>query len=257
VEGVNADLAGKVVLITGSSGAVGQATLETFLQHGSKVVLADVTAPPAPILENQQVRFVAADVADPGAVIKAVDAAIEHFGGLDAAVLAAGIEGPVGPVEDISATEIQRVLEVNVKGCLFSMQPCLRHMKRQKCGSIVAVSSISGVVGAASMAAYTISKHAVLGLVRAAALESGPFGVRINAVCPGPIESAMMARIDQAFLHYDPQRFGGSQSAAKSLPLQRYVSAVDVARMIAFLCSDDSASCHGGAYMVDAGFTAK
>jgi NAD(P)-dependent dehydrogenase (short-subunit alcohol dehydrogenase family) len=248
---------GNVVLITGSSGAVGKACLEAFLQRGWTIVLTDVVAPAAQTLETAAVHFVAADVTDPAAIDQVVEFAIERFGRLDAAVLAAGLEGAIGPVEDISEPEIQRVLDVNVKGCLFSMQPCLRHMKRRKYGNIVVVSSISGVVGTASMAAYTISKHAVLGLVKAAALESGPFGVRVNAVCPGPIESAMMTRIDEAFLRRDPQRFAGAHNAAMSLPLQRYISVEDVARMIAFLCSDESASCHGGIYMVDAGFTAK
>jgi len=97
----------------------------------------------------------------------------------------------------------------------------------------------------------------VVGLVRAAALESARHGVRINAVCPGPIESAMMRRLDRALSDRDPTRAAGQADAAKSLPQQRYVTAAEVASMIAFLCSDESASCHGGTYMVDGGFTAR
>jgi NAD(P)-dependent dehydrogenase (short-subunit alcohol dehydrogenase family) len=102
-----------------------------------------------------------------------------------------------------------------------------------------------------------ISKHAVVGLVRTAALEAGRHGVRVNAVCPGPVESEMMRRLDRALSERDPARAAGQGDAAKSLPTQRYVSAAEVARMAAFLCSDESGSCNGGTYMVDGGFTAR
>ena len=250
-------LAGKTVLITGASGTVGQACLETFLGRGAQIVLTDLAAPPAQWLAHENVWFQAADVTDRKAVNAVFEAALQRFGRIDAAVLAAGMEGFVGPVEDISEADIDRVLAVNVKGCLFWMQACLRHMKSRGSGSIVALSSISGMVGTASMAAYTASKHAVVGLVRAAALESGRHGVRINAVCPGPIESEMMRRIDRALADQDPQRLGGRADASRGLPTQRYVSAAEVAAMIAFLCGDEAGSCHGGAYMVDGGFTAK
>jgi NAD(P)-dependent dehydrogenase (short-subunit alcohol dehydrogenase family) len=160
-------------------------------------------------------------------------------------------------VEDITEDAADRVLSVNVKGCLFAMQACLAHMKPKGAGSIVALSSISGVVGSAGLGAYALSKHAVVGLVRTAALEAGRFGVRVNAVCPGPIDSAMMRRLDQALSEQDPQRARGANDASKSLPTQRYVTAGEVARMAAFLCSDDAASCHGGTFMVDGGFTAR
>lgn len=249
------DLSGKVVLITGAAGAVGQACLDTFLERGAKVVLTDRVPPPGP--DHRDIYFHAADVTDRDAVTVAFEAALRRFGQIDAAVLAAGVEGVVAPVEDISEADIDDIFAVNLKGCLFWLQCCLKHMKAREAGSIVALSSISGVVGSASLAAYTISKHAVIGLVRAAALESGPHNVRINAVCPGPIESPMMRRLDDALSQRDPARAGGRADASKSLPLQRYVSAKDVAGMIAFLCGDESASCHGGTYMIDCGFTAK
>lgn len=250
-------LAGKIVLITGASGTVGQACLETFLEGGAKVMLTDRNPPPAHMTAHPDVCFQACDVTDRQAVGAAFDVAVERFGRIDAAVLAAGIEGAVAPVEELTEADIDAALAVNVKGSLFWMQACLRHMKANGSGSIVALSSISGVVGSASLAAYTITKHAVIGLVRAAALESGRHGVRVNAVCPGPIDSAMMRRLDAALSARDPTRAGGQGDAAKSLPLQRYVTAPEVARMVAFLCSDDSGSCHGGTYMVDGGFTAR
>jgi NAD(P)-dependent dehydrogenase (short-subunit alcohol dehydrogenase family) len=248
---------GKTILVTGAAGTVGRACLETFLRQGAKVMLTDRTAPPPEMMDHDDVYFQAADVTDRRAVNAAFDAALRRFGRIDAAVLAAGVEGAVGLVEDISEAEIDEVLAVNVKGSLFWMQCCLREMKARGRGSIVALSSISGVVGAASLAAYTMSKHAVVGLVRAAALESGRYNVRVNAVCPGPIDSEMMRRLDKALSDRDPNRSAGQPDAARAIPLQRYASASEVAAMIAYLCGDDSASCHGGTYMIDGGFTAR
>ncbi len=250
-------LAGKTVLITGASGAVGTACAQVLLDQGARVALTDRVAPPPHLLAHPDVDFQAADVTDRASVDVAFEAALRRFGRIDAAVLAAGVEGPVALVEEISEADIDRVLAVNVKGCLFSMQACLRDMKPRGAGSIVALSSISGVVGSATLGAYTLSKHAVVGLVRSAALEAGRHGVRVNALCPGPIDSDMMRRLDKALSERDPQRAQGQADAAKALPLQRYVTALEVARMAAFLCSDDSGSCHGGTYMVDGGFTAR
>lgn len=250
------DLSGQTVLITGASGTVGQACLQAFLAAGAKVMLTDRTAPPQSSA-HPDVAFAAGDVTDPASVEAVLAEALTRFGRVDAAVLAAGVEGPAAPLEDISEAEIDEVLAVNLKGSLFWMQACLRHMKPRGRGSIVALSSISGVVGAASLGAYTISKHAVIGLVRAAALESGRHGVRINAVCPGPIDSEMMRRLDRALSARDPARPSGQGDAARSIPLQRYATAAEVAAMVAFLASDAAGSCHGGTYMVDGGFTAR
>jgi len=248
-------LDGRAVLITGASGAVGRACVTVLLERGARVMMTDRVAPQHTLAGD--VTFVPADVTDREAMQAVVKATLESFGRIDAAVLAAGIEGPVGPVEEIAEADLDRVLAVNLKGSLFALQAALVPMKSQGSGSIVALSSISGVIGSASLAAYTMSKHAVIGLVRATALEVGPSGVRINAVCPGPIESDMMRRLDRALSERYPERTVGPPGSAPGLPLQRYVTADEVARMIAFLCSDDAASCTGGTYMVDGGFTAK
>lgn len=250
-------LAGKTVLITGASGDVGQACASVFLDAGAKLMLVDRAAPPAKLANHADVAVAQADVTNRAAVQAAFDAAVQRFGQVDAAVLAAGVEGPVALIEELTEAQVDAVLAVNLKGSLFAMQACLSHMKARGAGSIVALSSISGVVGAATLGPYVISKHAVVGLVRTAALEAGRHGVRVNAVCPGPVESEMMRRLDRALSERDPARAAGQGDAAKSLPTQRYVSAAEVARMAAFLCSDESGSCNGGTYMVDGGFTAR
>lgn len=244
----------RTILITGACGAVGQACVSVLVERGARVMMTDRVPPRGTLPEG--VSFLPADVTDCEAIRSVVRTTVDRFGRLDATVLAAGVEGPVGPVEEIDEAALDSVLAVNLKGSLFALQAALGPMKAQRSGSIVALSSISGVIGSASLAAYTISKHAIIGLVRAAALEAAPSGVRINAVCPGPIDSEMMHRLDRALSERYPDRVTGP-GASSGLPLQRYVTADEVARMIAFLCSDDAAACTGGTYMVDGGFTAK
>jgi NAD(P)-dependent dehydrogenase (short-subunit alcohol dehydrogenase family) len=250
------NLSGKTVLITGASGAVGQACVAAFREAGAQVAMTDLAAPPRS-RDEPEAWFHPADITHRAAVGEMFEAAVARFGRIDCAVLAAGVEGPVGPVEGISDAEIDAVLAVNVKGTLFPMQACLAHMKANGGGAIVALASISGLVGAASLAPYVMSKHAVVGLVRAAALECGRHGVRVNAVCPGPIDSPMMRRLDAALAAQEPGRPAAQPGAAPGVPLQRYATPAEVAGLIAFLCSDAAGSCHGGAYTVDGGFTAK
>lgn len=246
------NLQGKTILITGAAGAVGQACTRLFVARGARVMLADEAALPSSSDQNIAVRNM--DVTRRDDMTALIEATVDRFGPIDAAVLAAGIEGPVGPVEDLAEADLDQVLAVNLKGSLFALQALLPALKARGAGSVVALSSISGVVGSASLSAYTMSKHALIGLVRAAALETAASGVRINAVCPGPIESDMMRRLDQALGERYPDR---ASAAGSGLPTQRYVTADEVARMIAFLCSEDAASCTGGVHMVDGGFTAK
>lgn len=248
-------LSGRTILITGAAGAIGEACVSRLSERGARIMMADRTAPDD--ATGADLAWIQADVTDRDSMQAVVRATVERFGRLDAVVLAAGIEGPVGPVEELTEAGLDQVLAVNLKGSLFALQAALPVMKRQGSGSIVALSSISGVIGSASLAAYTMSKHAIIGLVRATALEVAASGVRINAVCPGPVDSSMMERLDRALSERYPDRVIGTSGGAAGLPIQRYVTADEVARMIAFLCSDEAAACTGGTYMVDGGFTAK
>jgi NAD(P)-dependent dehydrogenase (short-subunit alcohol dehydrogenase family) len=248
-------LAGKTVLITGGAGAVGQACLTACLREGARVMLSDRAAPQG--LDRPDVAVHAADITRKPEVEALFDTTARRFGPVDAVVLAAGVEGVAAPVEEITEAEIDAALAVNVKGVLFGVQAALGQMRPRGRGAIVALSSISGVIGSAQLAAYTLTKHAVIGLVRATALECGRDGVRINAVCPGPIESPMMRRLDAALSARTPSRAAGQADAARALPTGRYVTAAEVADMTCFLLSDAAGSCHGGTYMVDGGFTAK
>jgi NAD(P)-dependent dehydrogenase (short-subunit alcohol dehydrogenase family) len=249
-------LRGKTVLITGANGAIGQACAEKFRLLGAHLALTDLEKFSSTKI-NSGDCFVQADVRDKKSVACAYETMVNKGCVIDVAVLAAGIEGQVHLIENISVDDLDQVLAVNVRGPLLWMQHCLRDMKAARKGSIVLISSISGVVGSALLGSYTISKHAVIGLMRTAALEAGPTGVRVNAICPGPVKSPMMKRIHKALQSCNESRFSSQKDASQSLPLHRYVTADEVAAMAAFLGSQESSSCHGGVYMIDGGFTAK
>ncbi len=249
-------LQGKTILITGANGEIGLACAELFRQHGARLALSDLAPTPKKAI-GQDDFYVQADVRNSQSVSSAYVKVAQQFGSIDVAVLAAGIEGPVSLVEDISADDLDEVWAVNVRGSLLWIQHCLRDMKVAATGNIVLLSSISGAVGSSLLGAYPISKPAVLGLMRTAALEAGPSGVRVNAICPGPVQSQMMRRLDAALMAFDPERFFGQTDASRALPLHRYVTPQEVAAMAVFLGSSEASSCHGGVYMVDGGFTAK
>lgn len=249
----------RTALIAGAAGAVGRATAELLLGSGHRCLLVD--------RDEEAVRSVAAgrdeapwlyaDLTDARAVEHVVAASSARLGGIDSLILAAGIEGPVAPIEETDDSAFDSVMAVNVRSVWLMLKACLPGMKARRRGSVVALSSISGTGPAPLMAAYGASKHAVLGLVRSAAREAAEFGVRVNAVCPGPIDSDMMRRIDRGLSARLPGRLGGAPNAAGSLPLRRYAQADEVARMIAFLCSEESGYCTGGTYMVDGGYTSR
>jgi NAD(P)-dependent dehydrogenase (short-subunit alcohol dehydrogenase family) len=148
-------------------------------------------------------------------------------------------------------------MSVNVRGVLLALKESLAAMKPRRSGSIVILSSIAGMGASAMLAPYGASKHAVLGLMRAAAREAAASGVRVNAVCPGPVESEMMQRIDASFRGQYPGWRDGQPSASAALPMGRYALPEEVGRMVLFLCSEASSYCNGGAYAVDGGFMAR
>jgi len=244
-------------LIVGAAGAIGAACAVVLARQGYRLALADLDADR---LQSSHTPFpdadrFAVDATDPVAMSDLFARLAPHQ--LSAVVLCAGIEGPVGKFEDCAEADFDRVMHVNVKSVWLGIKESLTIMKPQGYGSIVALASISGVIATPMMAAYTCSKHAVLGLVKTAAREAAPHGVRVNAVCPAPVDSAMMSRIDAALGQNFPQRLGGRQDATKSVPMQRYARLDEVAQMVAFLCSDASSFSTGCAHMVDGGITCR
>lgn len=248
-----AKLEGKVAIITGAARGIGASAARLFAAEGAKVMLADVLAEPLAALAREigpAAATSATDVTDESSVKKLVDDTVARFGKLDIAVLNAGIEGKVSTLVDYPAEVFDKVIAVNVRGVWLGLKYAMRAMQKAG-GSIVVTSSTSGIRATTSMSAYTASKHAVIGLMRSAALEGADSGIRVNSVNPAPIDTPMIAS-----LAAQRGATGENQPYAKSIPLGRYGTPEEVAKLMLFLASDDSSFCTGGVYMVDGGVSA-
>jgi NAD(P)-dependent dehydrogenase (short-subunit alcohol dehydrogenase family) len=252
-------LQGRTALVTGGARGIGLATVERLAAQGADVVVLDLPGAPAAeavaAAEAAGVRSVVleADVSRPEDWERAVDETRRVFGRLDVLVNNAGISGPVGPFERLSVDDFDRVMAVNARGVFLGMQACLPLLRAAK-GSIVNVSSISGIGGGRNTMAYTASKHAVVGMTKLAAMELAP-DVRVNAVCPAPTATDMMAALATLYRPDDPEGFRAE--FAKGIPLGRYGEPAEVAALIVFLASDDAAFMTGAAVPIDGGVRAR
>ena len=252
-------LDGKVAIITGATGGIGEATAKRFLEEGASVMLVGRTE--AKLLETverlgghgKMATFVA-DATDEQATAAAVSATVESFGGVDILLANAGIEGKIAPIEDQTVENFEEVLRTNVIGVWLSMKYCVEPMKKRGRGSMIALSSISGVIGAPAGSPYFASKHAVCGLVKCAALELAPFDIRVNAIGPGPIDNRMIRSIETQISPDHPDAVRGG--LLQSIPMNRYGTNKEVANLALFLASDESSYCTGSIQMIDGGFTA-
>jgi len=190
-----------VVLITGALTGIGRATAIAFAKEGARLVISGRNEAEGKVLEamlrglGTEAEFVRADVRHEKDVSSLVDTAVARFDRLDVAVNNAGTEGKLGPLTDVSVESYGAMFDTNVLGVVLSLKHELRVMQAQGRGSIVNISSTMGERGAANLALYTASKHAVEGLTKSAALESAAHGMRVNAVAPGPTETAMLDRL--------------------------------------------------------------
>ena len=190
-----------VVLITGALSGIGRATAINFAKRGARLVVSGRKEAEGKALEAElrglgtEAEFVIADVRREKDVSNLVDRAVARFGRLDIAVNNAGTEGKPGPLTDVSVETYAAMFETNVLGTLLGLKHELRVMQVQGSGSIVNISSTMGERGAANMSLYVGSKHAVEGITKSAAIEAAAYGVRVNAVAPGPTETAMLDRL--------------------------------------------------------------
>ncbi|MDR6289341.1 NAD(P)-dependent dehydrogenase (short-subunit alcohol dehydrogenase family) [Inquilinus ginsengisoli] len=243
-----------VVLITGALTGIGRATALAFARHSARIVVAGRRDEAGQALASElralgaEAEFIRADVRHEEEVRDLVDQTVARFGRLDAAVNNAGTEGQPGPVTRQSAESLAATFDTNVLGTLLSMKHELRVMQAQGHGSIVNISSTYGHEGAAGASVYVASKHAVEGMTKSAALEAAAFGVRVNAVAPGPIETGML------------NRFTGTAEAKASLaakvPLGRVGDPDEIAGAIVFATSDQASFMTGQILTVDGGKTA-
>jgi len=247
---------GQVDLVTGAASGMGLATARAFAQAGAAVTLADISKDALQQAVDQiksiggNVIAVLCDVADEAQVAVMVERTVTEFGRLDAALNNAGIQVQSSEVADQSAEDYDRVNAINLRGVWACMKHELQQMRRQGSGAIVNCSSIGGLVGRAELAAYHGSKHGVIGLTRSAALEYAARGIRVNAVCPGTIDTPMVSSmLEKGMLAMD--------DLLRDLPMKRLGKGEEIAHAVLWLCSSGSTFVTGQALAVDGGFTAQ
>lgn len=252
--------AGRVALVTGAASGIGLETARAFAACGARVALADLpgdagqAAVRALREAGAQAQFIEVDVADPQSAADMVEATVRHFGRLDCAVNNAGISGGGAtrvpkPTGEYDLQTWRRVMSINLDGVFHCLRAELPAMQATGSGAIVNMASILGSVGFAHASAYTASKHGVVGLTRAAALEYAPHNIRVNAVGPGFIETPMTAPIRSA---------SESRDMIISLhPMGRLGQPQEIASLVLFLCSDAASFITGAYYTDDGGYTAR
>ncbi|MBV8703886.1 MAG: glucose 1-dehydrogenase [Acetobacteraceae bacterium] len=245
---------GRVVLITGALAGIGRSTALAAASEGYRIVVSGRNTQTGAALETElralgaEAQFITADVRNENEVQALIEGAAARFGRIDVAVNNAGTEGSPAPIVDQTPEAYAATFETNVLGVLLCMKHELRVMQPQGSGSIVNVSSTMGSRGAPNASLYVASKHAVEGLTKSGALEAAPFGVRVNAVAPGPVETGML------------DRFTGSQDRKAgllaSIPLRRAGKPEEIADAILFLASDKASFVTGQIINVNGGRTA-
>ena len=250
-------LAGKVAIITGAAGGIGQAAAALFVAQGASVLLVDrdEVALGAAVASIDSARALpcVADVTQPAANAAMVQMAVAQFGGVDAFLANAGIEGQVLSIADTDVEMFDRVLAVNVRGVWLGLKYVMPELARRGGGSVVITSSVMGLGGGTNLAPYVTSKHAVIGLMRTAALEGAALNIRVNTVNPSPVETRMMRALEEGSA--PGHAASARESIRQRIPLGRYASPVDIANVMLFLCSADAQFLTGGVYTADGGWS--
>ncbi|MBV9861562.1 MAG: glucose 1-dehydrogenase [Alphaproteobacteria bacterium] len=254
------DFAGKVALITGAGNGIGRAAALGFAKGGAKIVVVDRDRAggeaTAGIIRQQggEARFVEADVTQSAQVAAYVKAALDAYGRIDCFFNNAGIEGKWAHTAEYDEAMFDQIIAVNVKGVFLGLRHVLPVMLGQKAGAVVNTASVAGLVATPGMPAYVASKHAVIGLTKTAAGEVAREGVRVNAVCPGPVDTRMIHSLEQQINPGDPASVARRYQAA--MPTGRYTTPDEIANVVMFLCSDLAGNITGAQYVVDGGRTA-
>lgn len=246
------DFSGQVSLVTGAASGLGRATAKAFAESGAAVVLVDRDQQKLTTLQSEITRSggkaitLAGDVSDEQVARAAVALAVSEFGSLDMAYNNAGILGPMCPMMEETGEGYDEVNAVNLRGVWTFMKHELLQMKKQGSGAIVNCSSLGGLVGLPGRAAYHATKHGVIGLTKSAALDVAAQGIRVNAICPGCIETPMGDGIDPAAM----------QEFLKQQPIGRAGRPEEIAAAVLWLCSSAASLVLGVALPVDGGFVA-
>jgi NAD(P)-dependent dehydrogenase (short-subunit alcohol dehydrogenase family) len=253
---MNIPFENKVALVTGAASGIGLATATAFAESGASVVLADLDIAAADasaqnlLAAGHKAIAVRCNVADESDAAAMVEKAVSTFGRLDMAFNNAGLHVPVVNTADAEAKDFDLAIAVNLRGVWNCLKHELRQMRKQGTGAVVNCSSNSGLAGLANLGAYTASKHGVIGLTKSAALEYAPMGIRVNAICPGPVETPMVKKA----LTAAPEHMA---AVIKEIPLGRLGRPEEIASAVLWLCSPAASFVIGHALVVDGGYTAR
>lgn len=252
------DLSGKAVLVTGAAAGIGRGTAMRFADAGARVMVSDTDTKggeeTVDLIEGRDgsAEFFSADIADPKAVMQLVERTVEIFGRLDCACNNAGIEGKIAPLAEQATTDFDTVIAINMRGTFLCLRAEIAEMLKTGGGAIVNIASVAGLVGFPGLSPYVASKHAINGLTKNAALEYGKQGIRVNAVCPGGIQTRMLESV-------------AAQSGGKNVhelmdplhPIGRIGTPDEVADLVVWLCSPQAAFVCGAIIPVDGGYVAQ
>lgn len=253
------DFTGKVAVVTGGASGIGQAAAIGFAQGGAKVVIVDRDTgggnATIDMIRNDggDALFVECDVTRSADTARYVETALENFGAIDCFYNNAGIDGKYGPTSDSDEDEFDHVINVNLKGVYLGLRHVLPVMLRQKRGAVVNTASIGGLIGVPGMSAYIASKHAVIGLTQSCAGEVAHAGVRVNAVCPGLIDTPMFRLAMSRKRSSDSDDNQKTSGVTVNTPMGRVGTPTEMANVALFLCSDLSSYVTGSHYVADGG----
>jgi NAD(P)-dependent dehydrogenase (short-subunit alcohol dehydrogenase family) len=253
---MNFSFENKVALVTGAGSGMGLVTARAFAEAGAKVALADIdenvvrSAVEELVSAGHKAIAVRCNVADEAEVAAMVEKTVSTFGRLDAVYNNAGVQSPAVEIADASGEEFDRVNAINLRGVWSCMKYELRQMREQGSGAIVNCSSIGGLIGLPGRAMYHASKHGVIGLTKSAALEYASMGIRVNAVCPGTIDTPMVADM----LAKEPDAM---KDILRDIPIGRLGRSEEIAAAVLWLCSPGASFVIGHALVVDGGYTVR
>ncbi len=252
---MNSTMQGMTVLITGGSSGIGRASAMAFANLEARVAVADVDADggleTVGMINDRggEATFFLTNVSRATDVELLVNQVVAKYGSLNSAVNNAGTEGDLEPIVDASEENWDRVIDINLKGVWLCMKYELAQMRKQGGGAIVNTSSAAGLCGVPTCGAYVASKHGVVGLTKTAAIEHGTDGIRVNAVCPGPIQTPMLDRLNT-------NSPGMIDAYVELYPLGRVGTADEVAAAVVWLCSDEASFITGHVMPIDGGYFA-